>query len=207
MMFDLLHARRRAVIAVCAMVLIALAAAPACGGDSEDDSADGADMMTPAVAPTLAAGLTLTSDAFADDTTIPTQYTCSGDNASPSLRWSGAPAETGAFVLLVDDPDAPAGTFDHWVVYDLPPSTTELPAGVPAGETLAGGGKQGKNGVGQTAYMGPCPPPGPEHHYNFRLFALDAPLNLEPGKSKAEVERAMETHILAQTVLTGLFGR
>lgn len=206
MMLNLLHTRCWTVIAVCTVALVAISAA-GCGGDSEDDTANGPDKATPAIAPAPTDGLTLTSEAFADNTTIPTQYTCSGDNTSPALRWSGAPANTGALVLLVDDPDAPSGTFDHWVVYDLPASTTELPADVPSVETLASGGKQGKNGVGQIGYMGPCPPAGPEHHYQFRLFALDAPLNLEPGKSKAEVEEAMQTHILAQTMLTGLFGR
>jgi Raf kinase inhibitor-like YbhB/YbcL family protein len=207
MMLDLLHARRWTLIAASAMALISLAAVPACGGDSEDGSENGADKATPTIAPAPTDGLTLTSDAFADNSTIPTEYTCSGANTSPSLRWSGAPANTGAFVLLVDDADAPGGTFDHWVVYDLPASTTELPAAAPPGETLAGGGEQGNNGVGQPGYMGPCPPEGPEHHYQFRLFALDAPLNLEPGKTKAEVEEAMQTHILAETMLTGLFGR
>jgi Raf kinase inhibitor-like YbhB/YbcL family protein len=206
-MLDLLHARRRTVIAGCAVALIAIFAAAACGGDSEEDSANGADVATSAMTLTPTAGLTLTSDAFADNTTIPAQYTCSGDNTSPPLRWSGAPADTGALVLLVDDPDAPGGTFDHWMLYDLPASMTQLLAGVPVGETLTGGGKHGKNGVGEMGYMGPCPPAGPEHHYRFRLFALDAPLDLEPGKSKAEVEQAMETHILAETVLTGLFSR
>jgi len=206
-MLDLFRAGRGIALAVCAMALIALSGASACGGDSGDESANGAEKTAPAIAPTSTAALTLTSDAFADNSPIPTEHTCSGANTSPPLRWSGAPADTGAFVLLVDDPDAPAGTFDHWVVYDLPASTTGLAAGVPAGETLMDGGKQGKNGIDQMAYMGPCPPAGPEHHYRFRLFALDAPLGLEPGASKSEVEQAMETHVLAETVLTGLFGR
>ncbi len=93
------------------------------------------------------------------------------------------------------------------MLYDLPAPTTELPAGLPATETLAGGGTQGKNGAGQIGYLGPCPPAGPEHHYQFRLFALDAPLNLPPGESKAAVEGAMQGHILAQTALVGLFKR
>ena len=205
-MLDLSHVRRRTVIAVCAVALFAISAAAACGGDSDEEAMNGAANET-AVAPTSETGLALFSEAFTDNTTIPTEYTCEGANTSPPLRWSGAPPDTGAFALLVDDPDAPRGTFDHWVVYDLPASTTKLPPGVPAGDALAGGGKQGKNGIDQTGYMGPCPPPGPEHHYRFRLFALDAPLDLAPGRSKADVENAMDTHILAETVLTGLFSR
>jgi Raf kinase inhibitor-like YbhB/YbcL family protein len=206
MMLNLLHARRRALVAVCALALVTIAAGPACGGDSEDSVTEG-DETAPAATPTSTTALTLTSAAFADNTTIPTEHTCSGDDTSPPLRWSGEPAGTGAFVLVVDDPDAPGGTFDHWVVYDLPASTAELSAGVPEGETLTDGGTQGTNGAGDMGYMGPCPPAGSEHHYRFRLFALDSPLNLEPGKSKAEVDEAMETHVLAETLLTGLFSR
>lgn len=209
MTLDLLRARRGALLAACAALLIAIVTASACGGDSEEDAVTDAEATAPPATPTPAATTTLklTSAAFADNTTIPTEHTCFGGNTSPPLAWSGAPADTGAFALLVDDPDAPGGTFDHWVLYDLPASTTELPTGVPKGATLTGGGTQGTNGVGETGYLGPCPPAGPEHHYRFRLFALDAPLDLEPGKSKGEVEEAMETHILAETVLTGLFGR
>ncbi len=209
MTLDLLRTRRGALFAACAALLVATIAVPACGGNAEEDVVAEADATLPAATSTSAttAALTLTSDAFADNETIPTEHTCSGDDISPPLAWSGVPADTGAFALLVDDPDAPGGTFDHWVLYDLPASTTELPAGVPEGETLTGGGTQGMNSAGQVGYMGPCPPAGPEHHYRFRLVALDAPLNLEPGKSKGEVEEATETHILAETVLTGLFSR
>jgi Raf kinase inhibitor-like YbhB/YbcL family protein len=149
----------------------------------------------------------LTSDAFADASSIPTEYTCEGQDISPPLRWSGAPVEAQAFVLLVDDPDAPGGTFAHWLIYDLQPSTTELPAGIPVDAVLPDGGKQGKNDFGKIGYGGPCPPKGSEHRYRFRIFALDAPLNLDSGKSKGDVEHAMQGHILGGGELTGRFKR
>ncbi|MDP9236541.1 MAG: YbhB/YbcL family Raf kinase inhibitor-like protein [Chloroflexota bacterium] len=157
-----------------------------------------------ATSPTAASGLTLTSSAFADGGTIPAQYTCSGAQTSPPLSWTGAPAGTSAFTLIVDDPDAPLpGGFTHWVVFDLSPDTTALPEGV----TLPPQAVSGKNGAGTQEYLGPCPPAGAPHHYRFHLYALDTPLNLPPGSSKSEVIAAMNGHILGESLLTGLFSR
>ncbi len=154
-------------------------------------------------APSVTVAMRLSSDAFPDGGTIPVDYTCTGSNTSPPLRWSGAPDGARAFALIMDDPDAPSGTFDHWVVYDLTPSTT----GLAAGAAIGGDAKMGKNGRGQAAYTGPCPPPGAPHHYQFKLYALDAPLGLAAAESKASVEAAMRGHVLAQAALAGLYGR
>lgn len=157
-------------------------------------------------ASTVASGpstLTLTSDAFANNETIPVTYSCNGGGTSPALAWSGAPAGTETFALIVHDPDAPLpGGFTHWIVMDLPASASSLPAAVPAGDTIAGGGTQ------LTAYRGMCPPVGaPPHHYYFRLYALGSPVDLNPDPTKDSVEAAMQGHILAQTNLVGLFSR
>jgi Raf kinase inhibitor-like YbhB/YbcL family protein len=109
--------------------------------------------------------------------------------------------------LIVDDPDAPGGTWVHWVLYSIPPQTTSLPEGVPQASSVAGIGLQGKNGSGHTGYNGPCPPKGNPHHYFFKLYALDNTLDLKAGATKAELEKAMQGHILAQGQFTGIYGR
>ena len=151
--------------------------------------------------------LTLSSSAFKPGGEIPRQYTCEGADQSPALTWSGAPAGTKSFALIADDPDAPVGTWVHWVAYDLPGDATGLPQGVPAKETLAGNGRQGVNDFRKVGYGGPCPPPGKAHRYFFRLYALDAPTNLPARATKAEVLRAIEGHVLAQAELMGTYKR
>src|SRR3989304_2756237 len=115
----------------------------------------------------------LTSSAFTDGSPIPARHTCDGPDVSPMLKWSGAPAGTKSFALICDDPDAPAGTWVHWVIYGIPPDTTDLPEGVPPDETLPDGSRQGKNDFGRIGYGGPCPPPGKPHRYYFKIYALD----------------------------------
>jgi len=151
--------------------------------------------------------LTLSSPAFQAAAEIPKLHTCDGADVSPPLRWSGAPAGTKSFALIADDPDAPVGTWVHWVLYDLPADTTQLPQGVPKDETIAGGAKQGTNDFRRVGYGGPCPPPGRPHRYFFKLYALDAPTNLKPRATKAEVLRAIEGHVLVQAELMGTYGR
>jgi|SRR5581483_7509482 len=186
----------------------ALALLMAACGDDSNARARTATLPADGAVTATATAFTLRSDAFPDGATIPLKYTCSGNNISVPLAWAGAPAATQAFALIMDDPDAPlAGGFVHWVVYDLPANVSSLPEGVPEGDRIAGGGTQGANGRGTRAYTGPCPPPGAPHHYSFRLFALDAPLGLAAGATRAEVEAAMQGHTLAQAMLTGLFGR
>ncbi|MBN2050913.1 MAG: YbhB/YbcL family Raf kinase inhibitor-like protein [Spirochaetales bacterium] len=148
--------------------------------------------------------MTITSTAFEDGGPIPAVYSCKGDDSSPPLTWSGAPEDTRTFVLICDDPDAPIGTWVHWVYFDIPAETTGLKEGVPSGADPSTGGVQGKNSWKRNDYGGPCPPFG-THRYFFKLYALDAVLVLGSDATKAKVEKAMEGHILAQAQLMGTF--
>lgn len=152
----------------------------------------------------------LTSAAFAEGSAIPRKYTCEGDEVSPPLAWTGAPERARTLAIVCEDPDAPMGTFTHWMVYNLPATVTELREDVPHSETfkVAGDGEalQGKNDFGHMGYGGPCPPSG-THHYHFELFALDTPLHLEAGASRSQLRTAMRGHVLAEGRLTGLFSR
>jgi len=151
------------------------------------------------------ATLKLSSSAFAPDSAIPKQHTCEGKDYSPALTWTGVPPSAKTLALIVDDPDAPRGTFVHWVVYNLPASIRQLDQNVAKAPTIAGGGQQGRNGFGRDGYRGPCPPPGPTHHYHFRLYALDTSLKLAPGATAAEVEAATKGHVLASAELVGTY--
>ena len=153
------------------------------------------------------AQLTLTSPAIAPGAVIADDYACTGPDRSPALTWSNAPQSTKSFVLVVEDPDAPGGTFIHWVAYNIPAQTTSLPAGVPQTAEIAGGGKNGINGFDHIGYNGPCPPPGKMHHYHFRLFALDSTLTPGDKADAAAVESAMKGHVLATAELVGTFER
>jgi Raf kinase inhibitor-like YbhB/YbcL family protein len=152
--------------------------------------------------PTLA----LSSSAFQHQGTIPERYTCSGSNQSPSLNWTGIPRSTRSLSLILDDPDAPMGTFVHWVVYNISPAIKGLPEAV-SPSAAAGIGEQGVNGRGEVGYTGPCPPPGKPHHYQFRLYALDRRLELQPGATKQQLEAAMKGHLLGSAELVGIFTR
>jgi len=153
----------------------------------------------------------LTSDAFGPGASIPVRHTCDGDDLSPALRWSGAPQGTRAFALIMDDPDAPPGTWIHWVLYDLPGEATGLPEGLARDQRLDGGAAQGAcwgvDRFSRVGYHGPCPPPGAPHRYFFKLYALDAPLGLKPKATKAEVLAATRGHVLAAAELMGTYGR
>jgi len=151
--------------------------------------------------------LELSSAAFARGEMIPKKFTCDGPDASPKLAWNDPPAKTSSFALIMDDPDAPVGTWVHWVLFDLPVETRELAEGVAKQEQLPNGARQGRNDFGKIGYGGPCPPPGKPHRYFFKLHALDAKLNLKAGATKSELERAMKGHILAQAELIGKYGR
>ena len=157
----------------------------------------------------LTSKLSVTSSAFAPGALIPVGYTCKSLNAeSPPLSWKGVPSDAKTLVLIVKDPDAPHGTFVHWVVYNLPASLGGLDAKAPTTETLDNGGRQGVNGLGQIGYKGPCPPPGSApHHYHFELTALDTALTLKPGATAAQVEEAAKGHVRATGDLVGTFAR
>lgn len=148
----------------------------------------------------------LESNAFSANGTIPAKYTCDAEDTSPDLRWDTPPVETQSLVLIVDDPDAPSGTFVHWVLYDLPSETRQLAEGVELGPTLEGGGVQGETSFGRLGYGGPCPPSG-THRYYFKLYALDGPLGLKSGATKQQVAAAMEGHILDSAELMGRYSR
>lgn len=145
----------------------------------------------------------LRSSEFANGATIPRSHTCDGDDSSPALEWSGVPEAAGSLAVIMEDPDAPGGTFTHWVLYDLPPDTSSLPAGGP----LPRGAKEGRNDFERSGYGGPCPPPGKPHHYTLRLYALDAPVQVAGDAGRAELLAAMQGHVVDQGELTGTFGR
>ena len=145
----------------------------------------------------------LSSSSFREGEHIPPQYTCEGVDLSPPLAWSNPPSGAKSFALIMDDPDAPRGTWVHWVLYNLPPTSRDLPEGLPRNPTLDPGGLQGVNDFGRIGYGGPCPPPGPSHRYLFKLYALDVTVPLPPRATKAQLERAMDGHLLAQTQLIG----
>jgi len=154
--------------------------------------------------------LTLTSDAFAHGQSIPAKYTCVGKDISPALAWGEPPAGTQSFALIMDDPDAPIGTWVHWVLYNIPAETRNLEEALPVtGKNVPegqGGVFTGKNSGGNIGYNGPCPPSG-THRYFFKLYALDETVGLLPGADKGELLKAMEGHILAQGELVGTFSK
>jgi len=148
----------------------------------------------------------VTSTAFKDGEIIPKQYTCDGNDISPPLTWSGAPQETKSIALICDDPDAPGGTWVHWVLFNLPPASNALPAEVSSAKVLDNGAKHGKNDFRRFGYGGPCPPGG-THRYYFKVYALDSMLDLDVGIMKADLVKAMQGHILAEGQLMGRYKR
>lgn len=150
--------------------------------------------------------LDISSTAFVGQQPIPKQYSCDGRNISPPLQWGEPPTGTQSFALVMDDPDAPSGTFVHWVLYALPSNARSLAEAVPANASLADGSRQGQNGAGRTGYTGPCPPGG-THNYFFKLYALDTKLDLAPGASKEQLMKAIEDHVLAYGQLVGTYSR
>ncbi len=143
----------------------------------------------------------ITSPSFVDGQLIPKKYTCDSSNISPQLDWTGVPAGAQSLALIADDPDAPGGTWVHWVLFNIPVTMSGLPEGV------KGSGVQGRNDFSKLGYGGPCPPKGPAHRYFFKLYALDRSLSLNEGARKADVEKAMAGHILGQGQLMGKYGR
>jgi len=151
----------------------------------------------------LAMALELTSESFEHNAVIPQKYTCDGQDISPQLKWDNVPEGTRAFAMICDDPDAPMGTWDHWIVFNIPVDTTEFPEDI---RLLPDGTKEGNNSWNRTGYGGPCPPDR-EHRYMFKLYALDTVLELDDGASKSELEAVMKGHILAQAELIGRYNR
>jgi len=152
-------------------------------------------------------GFTLSSSSFNSGAEIPKHHTCDGPDLSPPLSWRDAPKGTKSFALIVDDPDAPGGTWVHWVLYDLPGDSVLLAGGVSKDDTLVSAAKQGLNDFHTVGYAGPCPPPGKPHRYFFKVYALDAPVGLDPRATKAKVLQAIEGHVLAHAELVGTYKR
>lgn len=151
--------------------------------------------------------LSLRSSAIEPGTMIPREHTCDGRDVSPPLRWGGAPQGSKCFALICDDPDAPMGTWVHWVIYNIPETADRLPEAVPGTDKLENGELQGINDFGRIGYGGPCPPRGKPHRYFFRLYALDEQLSLRTGLTKKQLLKEMEGHVLETAQLFGLYGR
>ena len=147
------------------------------------------------------------SSDFEHNQAIPKKYSCEGSDVSPPLTWSNPPQGTEGFALIADDPDAPMGTWVHWVLYDLPSGTHELREGVPAQETLPSGGVQGLNDFKKIGYGGPCPPPGKPHRYFFKLYALNGKTNLKPRATKQQLLDAIKGHVLGEAQIVGTYKR
>ena len=182
-------------------ILIAAAVAGAC------ISSGGAQRASGQTAPATTAAIRITSAAFHAGQPIPAACTCDEADMSPPLEWEGVPAEAKSLALICDDPDAPSGTWVHWVIYNLPPALKGLPEKTATTATLPNGAEQGVNDFKRTGYSGPCPPPGKTHRYFFKLYALDAPPVLKPGATKAELLHAMAGHIIAEGQITGTYRR
>jgi Raf kinase inhibitor-like YbhB/YbcL family protein len=174
------------------VALLVLLLAAGCGGG--DDGAE-----EPAT--DLAESITVTSSAFEADQPIPSRYTCDGDNISPPLTWDGVPADARVLALVVDDPDAPGGTYVHWIVLDMNVATASVVEGA-----VPDSGVQAANSNGDAAYTGPCPPSG-THHYRFIVYALDAPTGLAEGANTDDALAAIDEHAIARGRLTGLYSR
>ncbi|MBI5092584.1 MAG: YbhB/YbcL family Raf kinase inhibitor-like protein [Candidatus Hydrogenedentes bacterium] len=174
-------------------------------GATQDSKSDGAAAGNKEAA--KPGGLELSSSAFKQAEYIPLKYTGDGADVSPPLKWSGAPDSAKSLALICDDPDAPMGTWVHWVLYAIPPATHELPEAVPKTERVPGGMKQGVNSFGKVGYGGPAPPKRSDHRYCFKLYALDTELPLDTRASKSDLEKAMKGHIIADTQLMGRYKR
>jgi hypothetical protein len=151
--------------------------------------------------------LRVSTTSFTPGNTIPKKYTCDAQDLSPELSWSGAPASTKAYALIADDPDAPVGTWTHWLLWNIPASVHELQEGVSKNAQLPDGSRQGQNDFKKVGYNGPCPPPGKPHRYYFKLYALDSQLEVKPGATRSELETAIKQHTLEQAEVLGRYGR
>ncbi|OGU60375.1 MAG: phosphatidylethanolamine-binding protein [Ignavibacteria bacterium RBG_13_36_8] len=150
--------------------------------------------------------MVIQSIAFEEGEMIPKKYTCDDKNVSPPLSWTDIPSDTKSFALIYDDPDAPVGTWVHWVIYDIPANINSLPENVPTQKIFEDGTKQGINDFRKIGYGGPCPPGG-THRYFFKLYALDSDLNLNPGLTKSELLKSIEKHIILKAILSGKYKR
>lgn len=151
--------------------------------------------------------LQLKIPAFSNGGEIPRRYTCSGADLSPALQWGGVSPAARSLAIVADDPDAPRGTWTHWLLWNLPAHMTNLPEALPRHEVFPNGARQGTNDFQHIGYNGPCPPPGKPHRYVFKLYVLNTTLDLRGSAGRQELDRAMKKHVLAQTDWMGRFGR
>ena len=201
---------RRAVF-VCAIALVAWSAWGCERRGSSSESSGGGAGALPGVGKPIASAppaktFSITTPSWLPGQRIPVPYTCDGDDVSPEVRWSDPPEGTKSFLLIVDDPDAPGGTFTHWIAFDVRAPSTHVPEGGSAQKDIM---TQGRNDFGHAKWNGPCPPKGKgEHRYFFRLFALDVKrLNLEDGATRGQVEKAVDGHVLAKIETMGTYAR
>jgi Raf kinase inhibitor-like YbhB/YbcL family protein len=151
--------------------------------------------------------LTISSPDFNNNEVLPAKFTGEGQNISPALNWTGIPSNTASLAVIMDDPDAPTGLFTHWIIFNIPPECKKLPQAVKTNLLLEDGSMQGKNTAGTIGYYGPYPPPGPAHRYQFNLYALDKMIDVKPGTNRKEVLDAMQSHIIASAMITGIYQR
>lgn len=150
--------------------------------------------------------LEIKSSVFENEGMIPKKFTCDGEDISPELTWDGAPENTKSFALVCDDPDAPVGTFVHWVIFNIPSDVSKLSENTPNTKMLENGAKQGKNNFGKIGYGGPCPP-GETHRYYFKLYAIDQNVDLDPGISKDQLLEEIKDNIIDEAELMGKYAR
>ena len=146
------------------------------------------------------------SASFPEGGTIPKRYSCDAEDVSPALTWANAPEGAQSFAVIADDPDAPSGTWTHWIIWNIPRGKG-LPEALPKTDTLDDGSRQGRNDFQRVGYGGPCPPPGKAHRYFFRLYALNAKLDLKAGAGRSDLENAMKGRVVAQAELMGKYER
>ena len=190
------------VMAVVVVALVLLGAASA-----QSAAATGQGQVNKDMEKMIYSQLSVTSPAFEDNGRMPARYTADGDDLSPPLQWADAPDGVAEYALIVEDPDAPGGTFTHWVIYGIPGNYDHLDDGIMQISELDNGAMQGKNSFGQIGYGGPSPPKGKPHRYIFTLYGLDAKLDLPAGIAKEELKKAMRGHIVTEGRITGIYGR
>ncbi|MBA7619454.1 hypothetical protein ES703_26793 [subsurface metagenome] len=191
----MVKSRILAISLLAVLVLLIGMGAVACDGNGDENGA-----------PPGGVEMEITSTAFQDGGTIPTEHTCDGQDISPALSWSGAPEGTQSFTLIVDDPDSPSGDFTHWIIFNISADTSTLVASISTA-ALSVILWQGENDFGSIGYRGPCPPSGQTHHYRFTVYALDVTLELDAGATRAQVLNAMQGHLLAQGELIAIYQR
>lgn len=191
-------------ICLIALILPAFSACQKGNSPAPQNTAQPTPTAAPNASPALKAAIKITSAAFSDNGMMPPKYTCDGENISPPLKWEGVPEKARTLALIADDPDAPNGTWTHWVLFNLSASARELPENILPEKQPASVASQGTNDFKKIGYGGPCPPGG-THRYFFKLYALDAELKLDAGATKDELLKAMEGHILAEGQLVGKY--